>query len=93
MAELQELKSGFWDKEYLVKDVEVSKHQIIRFCLVTKGNKSWITFREFYNSEADPIWKPGKDGGKFKLEQGMASANAIITAVQAAATIGLAQAQ
>ena len=90
---MQELQSTFWDREVLIEDIKTSEHGIIRICVVQKNNKAHITHREFYNTKEDPTWRAGKNGGKIEIAEGIKFANAVIEAVKAAATLGLAKAE
>ena len=65
-ANVTEVKSAYWDKEVLVKDVQSGENRI-RISVCTKKGVDWVSIREWYRDQVGD-YSPGKHGLAIRLE-------------------------
>ena len=61
-----EVKSGYWDKELLLKEVQAGEN-IIKVSLCTKKEREWLSIREWYKTITGE-YMPGKHGLAIPVE-------------------------
>ena len=54
--------ASFWDKEEVVAEVNKSDKGKYIITKAEKSGKQYIGIREWYCTQNDPTWKPGKNG-------------------------------
>lgn len=64
---MTEVQSTYWDKEILVKEVPTGEHTIMKVSITQKKGEVYLAYREWYNTKADPTYKPSKHGGATKI--------------------------
>ena len=64
--QLTEVKSTYWDKELLIKEVQVGENRV-RLSLCTKKEVDWLSIREWYKTVTGD-YSPGKHGLAIRLE-------------------------
>lgn len=67
----------YWDTETVIKEIPTGERTFIRISLVTKKGKTYVNYREWYNTKADPTYYPSKHGGALPIEMANDFANAI----------------
>ena len=61
-----EVKSAYWDKEYIIKEVQAGENRI-RFSLCDKRGRTWLSIREWYQTPSKE-YAPGKHGMAVPLD-------------------------
>ena len=62
-----EIKSTYWDKEWLIKEVQAGENNRIRFSICTKNRRQWLSIREWYQTPSKN-YAPGKHGMAVPLD-------------------------
>lgn len=64
-----EIKSTYWDKEWLIKEVQAGENNLIRFSICTKNRRQYLSIREWYKIKThDHIYAPGRHGMAVALD-------------------------
>lgn len=85
---MTEVASAYWDKEILVKEVTTGEHTIMRVSLTQKKGKSYIAYREWYNTKTDLVYKPSKHGGATEISAAAGVIEAMAMALTKAVELG-----
>ena len=63
---MTEIKSAYWDKETLVKEVQSGENRI-RISVCEKKGNTWLAIREWYKTVTGE-YAPGKHGLAIRVE-------------------------
>lgn len=88
MADLKEIQTTYWDKQFLVKEVKTGENTMMQISLAQKKGTSYLVYREFYNTKTNPDWLPSKHGGATKIEIAGEVLSAMIDGLQKAKKLG-----
>lgn len=74
----------YWDTEVLMPEIQKGEHAKYVVSACTKDGKPYVNIREWYNTQKDPEFKPGRSGMSFPVTKNGDIGSQLIASIQQA---------
>lgn len=82
-------ETTYWDNEHPIDEIKTGEHTVIRVLVAQKKGKSYLVYREWYNTKKNPTFYPSKHGGAIPIECAEGFVSGLIHGVHYARDKGL----